>query len=127
MFPRFKVSIWKNCRLSTKAPGTVARTRFAVQKEIEVGGPLLEDEVAKKRTRLWRELDSPKSRLKMDGLRLARNHPNCQGCAPGGRFRVTFLLRGIATGVGRTHGHSCTQEGVCAVAMFLPFRIATGC
>ena len=38
-------------------------------------------------------------------LGVARNCPHCQGCANVGRFGLTLLLYGLATGCDKTHWH----------------------
>ena len=55
---------------------------------------------------------------------VTRNRLHCQRCAYVGRFSVTFLLRGFATGCEKTHWQGCGQQSMSDAAALLATGIA---
>ena len=52
--------------------------------------------------------------------------PHFERCASVGRFGVTLLLCGFATGCDKTHWYGCARQSVSDVATLLASGIAAG-
>ena len=67
---------------------------------------------------------SNKNRKRAEGIGVAWNRPHCQRCTIAGRFGLTLLLCGFATGCDKMHWHGCAQQSMSDAATLLASGVA---